>query len=244
VITKADITNQPQDLAVVVGQSATFTVLASGTPPLSYQWRFNNLDIVGATGTDYSMANAQPTNAGSYTVVVTNIAAAVTSTVAVLTVNVPPAITNQPHGVAVIAGQDASFAVEASGTVPLSYQWRFNEAMIAGATETSYSVLNAQPANAGSYTVVVTNIAGTVTSETAILTVVVTRPTVSIGLAGGIVAVSVESLLGLTYTLEYKDPLTSSVWVSLPPVAGTGGLISLQDTNVLSEMRFYRVRCE
>ena len=74
----------------------------------------------------------QPTNGGSYAVVVTNTAGSMTSAVAVLTVLVPPSITAQPTNLSVVEGANASFSVTASGTAPLSYQWQFNGAALPG----------------------------------------------------------------------------------------------------------------
>ena len=83
------ITNQPQSQMVIAGGSASFTVGAAGTPPLTYQWRLNGTNLSGATGSSYTDSNAQPADAGSYTVVVADIAGSSTSSVATLTV--PPA---------------------------------------------------------------------------------------------------------------------------------------------------------
>jgi len=83
------ITTQPQSQSVAVGSNATFTVTASGATPLSYQWRFNGTAIPGATNTILTLANAQPSNAGSYSVVVSNVAGTVTSASALLTVSQP-----------------------------------------------------------------------------------------------------------------------------------------------------------
>ncbi|MEI6085208.1 MAG: immunoglobulin domain-containing protein, partial [Verrucomicrobiota bacterium] len=83
----------------------------------------------------------------------------------------PPTITSQPGNVTVTAGSSATFSVTAAGTAPLTYQWRYNAANIAGATGSSFSMASAQPANAGTYSVVVSNSAGTVTSANATLTV-------------------------------------------------------------------------
>src|SRR5208283_1671902 len=109
----------------------------------------------------------------SYTVVVTNVAGVVTSAVAVLTVLVPPVITAQPTNLSIVEGANAGFSVTASGTMPLSYQWQFNGAGVSGATGSSLTLSSVQPANGGSYTVVVTNVAGVVTSAVAVLTVLV-----------------------------------------------------------------------
>jgi len=168
------ITAQPQSQTVSQGAGATFIVVASGTAPLSYQWRFNAAPIAGATASTYTVDDAQPADAGSYSVIVTNTAGSVTSADAILTVDTvvnPPAITSQPASQTVIAGQGATFTVTASGTAPLSYQWRYNAAPIAGATASTYTRGDVQIADAGSYSVVVTNPAGSVTSADAVLTV-------------------------------------------------------------------------
>ena len=63
---------QPQNQTANQGQNAAFSVTATGSAPLSYQWRFNSTSLSGATASTYTVTNAQPTNAGSYSVVVTN----------------------------------------------------------------------------------------------------------------------------------------------------------------------------
>ncbi len=165
------ITSQPQSLTNLVGTSASFSVTATGTQPLGYQWQFNGANIAGATGSSFTLNAAQATDAGSYAVAVTNVAGAMTSGVATLTIWVPPGFSSQPTSRTNIAGTDASFSVMATGTQPLSYQWQFNGANISGATATSYTATSVQAANAGSYAVVVTNVAGAMTSTPAVLTV-------------------------------------------------------------------------
>jgi len=167
------ITSQPLSQSVNQGANATFTVSASGSTPLSYQWRLDGANIAGATASSYTRSNVQPADAGSYSVVVTNLAGTATSANAVLTVLVPPTITTQPLSQTVTQGLNATFTVAASGTTPFSYQWRFNGTPIGGATASSYTRSNVQPGDAGSYSVVVTNLAGTATSANAVLTVVV-----------------------------------------------------------------------
>ncbi len=84
---------------------------------------------------------------------------------------IPPTITTQPLSQFVAAGSNVTLSVVATGTTPLVYQWQLNGSNIAGATGTAYTRTNAQSADAGSYTVVVTNGAGRVTSSAAVLTV-------------------------------------------------------------------------
>ncbi len=112
-----------------------------------------------------------------FNVVVTNSAGSVTSSNAKLTVTsgstaVAPTITTQPVDVATTAGKTATFTVTASGTTPLTYQWQKNDTSISGATGATYTTPPVQLADDGSvFKVVVTNSAGSVTSNSAKLTI-------------------------------------------------------------------------
>lgn len=75
------IYTQPPGQSVVAGLDATFRMLAAGTPPLAYQWRFNGADISGATNSTCVISNVQPANLGDYCVVITNVAGSITSSV-------------------------------------------------------------------------------------------------------------------------------------------------------------------
>ncbi len=169
------ITQPPASQTVPVGADTGFSVTATSTRSLEYQWQFGSVAIDGATGTALVLTDVQPTNAGGYTVVVTNVLGAVTSAVAMLTVVSPPdiTITQSPTSQTASAGSNAIFTVSASGTPPLSYQWLFNGAVIDGATMTELILTEVQPTNAGRYRVAVTNSTGAVTSKVATLTVIV-----------------------------------------------------------------------
>ena len=77
-----------------MGVPVSFFVVASGTAPFSYQWRKDGTNILGATSATNAIAAAQATDAGSYTVVVTNVAGSITNTPTSLTIYPPPVITN------------------------------------------------------------------------------------------------------------------------------------------------------
>jgi len=163
------ILSPPQNLTVPEGSNAIFTVWATGTPPLSYQWQFKGTNIAGATGTNFTIANVQSSNDGAYTVVVTN-RAGVTNASAVLNVLGPPFITAQPTNQAVFLGSNATFAVTAGGG-NLSYQWQFDATNLAGAVSNSYTIVNVQRTNLGAYAVVVSNSFGSLLSTQAVLAV-------------------------------------------------------------------------
>jgi hypothetical protein len=170
------ISTQPLSQAVTAGQTATFSVAATGTAPLSYQWEKNGANIAGATAASYTTPATAATDSGSkYQVVVSNSAGSATSNAATLTVNPPtiaPTITAQPANQSVTAGQTATFSVAATGTAPLSYQWEKNGANIAAATTASYTTPATATTDSGSkFQVVISNSAGSVTSNAATLTV-------------------------------------------------------------------------
>jgi type II secretory pathway component GspD/PulD (secretin) len=174
VVFPTSIATQPASQTAICGNSATFSVIAGGTPPLGYQWYFNGSAISDATAADYTIISVTASNAGSYTVVVTNVCGTVTSSEAVLTVVFPPSVTAQPTGQTVVNGANATFSVTAEGTPPLSYQWYFNGNAIDGATGADYTITGVTTNNEGNYMVVITNACGTVTSSN--MTVVAAAP--------------------------------------------------------------------
>ena len=156
-----------------MGQTATFSVAATGTAPLQYQWRKNDVNISGATNSSYTTPPTVAADNGSvFSVIVSNSGGSVTSNNATLTVRIPPTITTQPANKTVNVGQTAKFTVMATGTTPLHYQWMKNGMSITGATKASYTTPPTTAADNGAvFTVTVSNVAGSVTSNNAILTV-------------------------------------------------------------------------
>ena len=198
------ITTQPTGQTVTAGQTATFSVTASGTAPLSYQWQKNGAPISGATSASYTTPAETTSDTGAqFTVVVSNSAGSVTSSAATLTVNpapVAPSITTQPTGQTVTAGQTATFSVTATGTAPLSYQWQKNGAAISGATSSSYTTPAETTSDTGAqFTVVVSNSAGSVTSRAATLTVNV-PPSITTQPAGQTVTAGQTATFSVTAT--------------------------------------------
>jgi hypothetical protein len=165
------ITGQPAAATVCAGSAANFSVSASGTAPLTYQWLLNGTSIGGATSSVYSIASASTANAGQYSVVVSGTCGNATSNNALLTVNVAPTVTTPPASQSICTGGAVTFSVVAAGSGPLTYQWRYGSTDINGATSDSYSIAAVSSADAGSYTVRITGPCGTVTSAAAVLTV-------------------------------------------------------------------------
>src|SRR6266550_5568836 len=175
------ITTQPASQTVTTGQTATFSVVAAGTAPLSYQWMKGGTTILGATSSSYTTPPTTSSDNGSqFSVMVSNSTGNVTSNAATLTVStaaVAPSITTQPASQTVTVGQTATFTVVATGTAPLSYQWMKGGTTISGATSSSYTTPATTSADNGSqFSVMVSNIAGSATSNAATLTVNPTQP--------------------------------------------------------------------
>lgn len=165
------IVAHPQSQSVIQGGSVTFVVSAMGSQPITYQWRHQGTNIPNATNYFLQLSNIQSNRAGNYVVVVSNMLGALTSDSATLTVYVPPTIVTQPQSQSVPLGSYVQLSVVAQGTTPFFYQWQKNGTNIPGATSTPYTILNAQASDSGNYTVIVSNIAGVVTSAVAVLTV-------------------------------------------------------------------------
>ncbi len=167
------ITTQPANETVNAGQTATFSVVATGTAPLGYQWKKNGTAISGATAPSYTTpAETTGDDGATFVVVVSNSAGSIASRSAVLTVAAKPVITTQPADETVNTGQTARFTVVATGTAPLAYQWQKNGTPIAGATAASYTTAPETTADNGAvFAVVVSNSAGSAQSTDAVLTV-------------------------------------------------------------------------
>ena len=159
----------------------------------------------------------------------------------------PPVITNQPVNVTNVAGGGAAFAVVAGGTPPLDYQWLFDATnSLANETNTSLSITNIRAAQAGSYSVVITNAAGSVTSTPALLVVTVPPPpSIYPSVAAptnGFFQFTFIPVPGLTNTVQTNTDLAAGIWAALtnlPPPPNTNAVTV---TDIFSPgFRFYRV---
>ena len=167
---KPTITTQVQSLTVTVGATAKFTVAATGTGPITYQWFENGTAIAGATGSTYSMTAQASDNGAVISAAATNAGGTSTSQ-GTLTVQFPPTITKQPASAIVALGQTAAFSVAATGTGPLTYQWFQNGTPISGATSSTYTTPATTTTGSSTVTVVVSNMVGNASSTPATLTV-------------------------------------------------------------------------
>lgn len=165
------ITTPMVNRSAVFGSTAVLRAAAVGARPLSYQWRFNGMDLTGATNGILAITNLQPNQVGSYSIVVTNSLGAVTSSSLVLGI-LTLLVTSQPQSQTALAGANVPFSVTALGQTPMNFQWRFNGSDLAGATSNVLGLSNIVPAQAGMYSVVVSNASTVVTSSVASLAVI------------------------------------------------------------------------
>ncbi len=175
-MTPPRIADDPRSVTNISGTTATFAVNATGTAPLAYHWRKDGVgladggNVSGARSRVLALANVQWTDAGQYTVVVTNLVGAITSRVASLTVLIPPQILAQPQSQAVALGANVLFSVTVSGTTPLYCQWRKGGVDIPGANMAALTFC-VRASDLGRYSVVVWNAGGWVVSAGADLVV-------------------------------------------------------------------------
>ncbi|MCI0747101.1 MAG: immunoglobulin domain-containing protein, partial [Verrucomicrobia subdivision 3 bacterium] len=158
------IITSPHDQTVIAGNPATFTVAATGTTPLTYQWRFERMPIPGATGSTLQLPNVQPTNAGNYSVDISNEAGLIASPEARLTVRIPATIVAGPEDQCIVAGSEAVFRIVVVGDGEIGTEWRRDALSVSNYSPT-LRIQNAQSADAGPYSVTVSNQWGAMTAS-------------------------------------------------------------------------------
>jgi hypothetical protein len=232
------ITTQPASASVVEPATASFSVVAIGTPPFSYQWQKsddggqNFIDIPAATAASYTTpaTSVASDNGDRFRVRVSNLEGSTTSQAATLTVTVnviAPAITTQPQSQSVAAGASATFSAVASGTAP-SYQWQrssdgVNWTDITGATNASVTISNVQMADNGAlFRVRATNSAGSATSNPATLTVTT---------ATGVLAIDAFEIAGPP--VRSPPPTQTGQFGSFTPAAAVTCAASPTDANLI-----------
>jgi|GEM_PF-835873 len=244
----------PPDIAVplqnqtnIAGASTSFIVGATSLQPLSYQWQKNGTNLVdggnvsGTATTNLNIAGISDSDAGVYSVIVSNLNFAVTN-YATLTVIDPPGITAQPQDQRVVLGSSASFSVSVSNAPPLRYQWQFNSTNILKATNAVFSIQAVALTNNGNYSVVVTNLAGSVVSSNALLTALV-PPSLTLQFAAGYPQLNLNGMLSNNFVVQYSTDLTSTNWITLTSLSNllTSPYSFLDAAGIVPPARFYRV---
>ncbi len=229
----------PQNVTVNEGESASFQVSATGTPPVLYQWRFRSAPLTGATNTTLTLTNVTLDHAGAYDVAVFGPSGSTVSAPATLFVIKQPVIHVPPLNQLVRPTSNATFRVVATGNGTLRYQWRFNGVAIPDATNNTFTVTAAGLEHRGSYTVLVSDDIGSILTVPATLKLLidplfVQQPLGQTVLPGGTATLSVvvtnTATLpinyrwrrnGSTYTNYFVDSHTSFLVITNVQVTGT-----------------------
>jgi hypothetical protein len=165
------ITIQPRSLITTTLVPVTFSIEATDSEPLYYQWRINGVDIIGETSSTYTITNPTADISG-ITCKVSNIVGIVISNSVNLTVGIKPSIITQPVSQSVSIGSSVTFSVIAAGSNPLYYQWSKDSTIIIGATSNTYTINTVSNSDLGNYICFVSNIYGNIISSSANLGII------------------------------------------------------------------------
>ena len=220
--TAPGITAQPVSLNLVAYQNTSFSVTATGAPPLRYQWRFNGALLAGATNALLPLNSVQPEQAGDYDVLVFNTAGSTLSSNAALSLVYPATILSQPQSVSTKPGSNIVFSVSAYSAAPLLYQWQRNGTNLAGATNSTLSILNVQPGAEGVFVVIITDNIGPVASAPAVLSILVdpiitVQPVSQAIVPGATIVLSVSVTNTATLPIGYRLRRNNVILAAVPP---------------------------
>jgi hypothetical protein len=212
----------PGALVALSNSSPTLAVTAYGAPPLSYQWSFNTVALADATNAALTLTNIQPSQQGTYQVVVSNPFGSATSLWSEVTLAAPPQILAGPSSQAGQCGGTLVLTAQGSGTPPLSYQWLLGGNAIAGATLPAFTASNLLDGQTQFFAVIVSNAYGAATSAVAAIAVSDT--------AGPVITVLGAAVTNILVGTPYLDPgATANDLCAGPEPVATNGAVN---TNV------------
>jgi len=161
------IVTQPTGATIPLGNQLSLSVMVSGDYPMSYQWYKGATLLSGKTDSSLNILTVAASDAGSYTVTVSNSGGSATSSAAVVVVGpaAPPTILYQPMAQTINVGTTLSLYVNAQGAPTLSYIWKKNSVTLPSFTGNTVSIANVQQSDEGIYSVVVSNSVGSVSSN-------------------------------------------------------------------------------
>ena len=196
----------PASQIVGLGYPATFCVVGTGAQPMGFFWRFEGNQIAHTTEPQHTLPNVSLSDAGNYSVIMSNAFGKATSVVATLTVVTNPTILAEPQGLRVLDGTNITFRVEAAGGFPLTYRWQREGTDLPDQTNATLPFLNTQGTMTGNYRAVLSNSYGKATTTVATLTVL-TRPHVIAHPQSQTVAVGANVSLSVAVTNTATTPL-------------------------------------
>ena len=215
--TLPSVISQPANLTAIAGKPATFSIIASGSAPMFFQWRLNGQNLYGANGSTFTIPAVSPTDSGLYSCIIFNSAGSTESAAATLNVVFPPTITRHPTEVKVRVRPDpiaapttnATFTATASSTSPIRYQWLFNGIAITDATNSTLTIVGVTTNHWGAYRCAITDNVDTVLTESAMLYPMVE---VIITVHPAPQTVGVGSLVGMSLAYTGFPPPFTNEW--------------------------------
>jgi hypothetical protein len=255
------ITSHPAGQTGIGGSNVSFAVTATGTAPVVYRWLKNGAGLTNGTkfsGVSSSLLNIATlttNDAGNYSVVITNAAGSVTSSVAALTVLLPPTFTLQASNRAARLGTNTVFRAAATGTAPLAFQWFKDGSPLAdggnvsGANSNVLALTLLTTNDAGAYSLVVSNRAALIASSNALLTlllppVITLQPTNQDIVISNGVSFSVAAEGTAPFKYQWKKAITNAKTgkVSIKPIKGaTNAVYSISAVTVKDAAGYFAV---
>lgn len=233
------------------GREVSFGMAVYGTKPDHYQWRKDGIPLAGQTNQVLLLTNLQWDDGGAYDVIFQAPEGLFVLPAAMLTLTVPlvsgpPTIVSQPYRLHTIEGRPGGLFVAVNGG-NLSYQWRKDGTAVSGATNSALRFGVVAMADAGSYTLVMTNSSGGLTSAPISLVVgpaLALSPTLAQAATvrtGGF-RTTVEVRGGESYQVQFKNTLSDANWTVLGNFTAAGTAFEFLDAQATNQvMRIYRV---
>jgi hypothetical protein len=246
-LTAPAITTQPSSIVACAGTSTNLSVVVTtATGVTDYQWQHSGTNLPGATTSTLALPSLGPDTYGTYAVLVDDGAYQTISSNATVLPSLP-SILSQPVSRTALQGSTLSpaFSVIASTCSQVTnYQWYSNNVVIAGRTNTTLSITNAQAGSFTSYKVTVSDGFNPVLTSSVVQLTHPVAPAVANAIIGGSLSMTFASEFGLSYVTEFKTNLADAVWIPLVTNAGNGNPITVSDSVSSAPTRFYRVRLQ